>query len=423
MNIATPEKLQLYYLLVALAIGLLIGLERSWKERDNEHMTLAGVRTYGLISLLGGSSAILAGHYGFILAGLVFLGLTLILLSAYLFNLFKNRVDPGITSLIAGLLVFILGALAASGQIIVASSTAVVVTVLLNYKSSIHHWVNVLTLDELNAVIQLLLISVLILPLLPNQGYGPWQALNPYEIWMMVVLIAAISFVGYFALKIGGPRRGAIFTGLFSGLVSSTALTLSFSRLARYNPSIIPELSSGILIACSAMFPRMLLLAAIINPALFKIMLVPALVMIVFTVLPAVFYLHSKTDKTETTSNPLKNPLELEPALLFALFLGIIMLLSKVLKHWLGDTGIFILAAVSGIMDVDAINLSLARMSLTDLSLSVAVTGIMIAAIVNNLIKGGMATFFGGMAVGLRVTIPLLLSAIGGIISLWVYIW
>ena len=413
-----------YYLSVALAIGLLIGIERGWKERQaGEGGRVAGVRTYGLIGLLGGGSALLAEHLGPLAMGLALVGCAGMLTAAYVVNLHRGNEDVGITSLVAGLLTFVLGALAAVGEVSIAAASAVVTTLLLGYKPLIHRWVGAMEGTELRAGIKLLLISVVLLPILPNQGYGPWQALNPYVIWWMVVLIAAISFVGYFAVKIGGARRGVVFTGLFGGLASSTAVTLHFSRMARRDAAMAPILATGILLACGTMFPRMLLIASIFNPDLFAPMVVPAAVMALLVYLPAVLYWRSQMHRKTDTNSPLRNPLDLKTALSFGLLLALVMLLGAVLQDRFGESGVLALAAASGVADVDAITLSLARMSEGDLALRVAVMGVVIAASVNSLTKGGMATVIGGQDIGLRVGLPLLASAIGGLVSAWLWIW
>ncbi len=412
-----------YFLSVSLAIGLLIGVERGWKEREAEEgHRIAGVRTYGLIGLMGGCAALLAGHIGALIFGLAFAGLAAALTTAYVVNLRYVGKDVGITSLVSGLLVFVLGALAAIGEVTISAAFAVVTTLLLGYKPLLHRWVNTLEAEELRAGIRLLLISVVLLPLLPNRGYGPWQALNPYVIWWMVVLIAAISFVGYFAIKIGGTTRGAIFTGLFGGLASSTALTLHFSRMTRQDAALTPMLSTGILLACGTMFPRMLLVASLLNNGLFQPMLVPVAVMMLFLYLPALWYSRMSTHKKSDTAFSFDNPLELKTALGFGLLLALVMLLGKMLRNWFGNVGMLALAAASGVADVDAISLLLARMSQTDLAVGDAVMGIVIAAAVNNLVKGGISTVIGGKAMGLRVGLPLLASTAGGLVSAWLWV-
>lgn len=418
------EQQIFYHLSVALAIGLLIGVERGWKRREEvEGGRIAGLRTYGLIGLLGGGSALLAKHFGALSLGLAFIALAGVSAAAYVANLHHGREDVGITSLVAALLTFVLGALAGTGEIAIAAASAVVAALLLGAKPLLHRWVRVLEGEELQAGIKLLLISVVLLPILPNKGYGPWQALNPYQIWWMVVLIAAISFVGYFAIKIGGPRKGAIFTGLFGGLASSTAVTLHFSRVSRSDSSIAPLLAMGILFACGTMLPRILLVASVFNPELFLPLLAPAIVMAVLTYTPAIFYWWSTSRKHAQPVSPLNNPLELKTAIGFGLLLALVMLLGEGLKKWFGDAGVLALAAASGVADVDAITLSLARMSQHQLAIQTAIMGVIIAAAANNLIKGGIATVIGGNAVGIRVGLPLLASAIGGLVTAWLWVW
>jgi len=419
------EELQVYYYLsVALAIGLLIGIERGWKEREvEEGRRVAGVRTYGLIGLLGGATALISQHIGAMALGFGFIGVIGALTAVYIINLRHGATDVGITSLITGLLTFVFGALAALGEVAVAAAFAVVTTLLLAYKPQLHRWVSGLEANELRAGIRLLLISVVLLPVLPNKGFGPWQVLNPYAIWWMVVLIAAISFVGYFAIKIAGAQRGAVFTGLFGGLASSTAVTLNFSRMSRRNTALSPTLAMGSLLACGTMFPRMVLVASLLNHALFTGLLVPSVVMAVLVYFPAAVYWRAESRRNTKAESPLKNPMELKTALSFGLLLVVVMLLGKALQNWLGDIGVLVLAAASGVADVDAITLSLARMSEADLQLPIAVTGIVIAAAVNSVIKAGMATFVGGREIGIRVGLPLLASAICGLLSVWLWVW
>jgi uncharacterized membrane protein (DUF4010 family) len=298
----------------------------------------------------------------------------------------------------------------------------VLTTLLLGYKPQLHRWVNALEGDELRAGIKLLLISVVLLPILPDRGFGPWEALNPYAIWWMVVLIAAISFVGYFAVKIGGAARGTVFTGLAGGLASSTALTLHFSRLAARDPALARVLATGILLACGTMFPRMLLVASLLNRELFQLLLVPALAMAACVYAPALVYLRRQSRVQSYEASPLRNPLELRTALGFGLLLAVVMLLGKALQELSGEAGVLVLAAASGVADVDAITLSLARMSGEDLALAVAAIGVVIAGAVNSLVKGAMAGVIGGRAVGLRVALPLAAAAGAGLLSAWLWI-
>ncbi len=404
----------------ALAIGLLIGAERGWKEREaREGERVAGVRTYGLIGLLGGGMALITESLGPLPLALAFVALAGVLTTAYAINVERDD-DAGITSLVAGLLSFAFGALAALGQMAVAAASAVVTTLLLGFKPVLHRWVSALEGKELRAGLKLLLISVVVLPILPDRGYGPWQALNPYQIWWMVVLIAAISFAGYFAIKLAGAREGAVIAGLCAGLASSTALTLHFSRLARREPDAAPVLATGILLACGTMYPRMLLVTGLINAELLQRLWAPAGVMAALVYGTALCYWWSSAGKEETLETaPLENPLELRAALGFGALLAVIMLLGAALKAWLGEAGVLMLAGASGVAEVDAITLSLARMSRGDLAPGVAVTGLVIAATANTLLKGAMAAGIGGRRLGVRIGAPLFAASASGLLSVW----
>ena len=416
--------LQPFYALgVALAIGLLIGLERGWKRRAAEEgERVAGVRTFGLLGLLGGVAALLAQDTGWMVFALMFLALAGTLGAAYLLTM-DRRGDVSATSLVAALLTVLLGALATVGQMKAAAAAAVITALLLSLKPVLHRWISRLSSEELLAALKLLLMSVVLLPVLPDRGYGPWGALNPYEIWWMVVLIAAISFAGYFAMKIAGTRRGTLFTGLFAGLASSTALTLHFARLARRAPSITPALGAGILLACGTMFPRMTLVAAIVDPDLLAILWPPALAMAAPTFGITLWYWRRLRKQPPESEAPLRNPLELRSALSFGALLALVMLLAEGLEQWLGEAGVLALAAASGIADVDAITLSLSRMGEEALAGRIVATGIVLAAAVNSLVKGTMAGIVGGRALGLRVGLPLAGAAAAGPAAAWLLFW
>lgn len=401
---------------VALAIGLLIGLERGWRARDrDEGMRVAGLRTYGMIGLLGGLSGILTRQVDTFFIGFVFLGLTSVLLLAYSKSIDKFG-DFSITGIIASLITFTLGALTAFDHITLACASAVVITSLLNFKPLLHGWLKKLEQRELQATLELLLISVVILPVLPDQDYGPWNAFNPYHIWWMVVLIAGISYLGYFAIRIGGNQHGPVLTGAFGGLVSSTAVTLNLSKLSTQYPNMENVLAAGILTACATMFARTLLLTWVMSPALFQTLLPALLVMAVFTYLFA-FLLWKNTREFKTNQEmALENPFQLGMALKFAAFLIIVMLLSKLLKDYFGDMGTYFLAATSGLADVDPIVISMSQMSKEGLNIDVAAKAILIAASVNSGSKSVFSWVIGNRALGLRVGGTLLAAVAMGLL-------
>ncbi|MCX7097399.1 MAG: MgtC/SapB family protein [Methylococcales bacterium] len=404
----------------ALAIGLLIGLERGWRTRNlDEGMRVAGLRTYGMIGLLGGLAGILSQQAGGYVMGVVFLSLSLVLLLAYSKSVDKFA-DFSITSVIAALITFSLGALASYGHITLASASAVVITSLLGFKPLLHSWLKKLAQEELNATLKLLLISVVVLPILPNESYGPWNAFNPYHIWWMVVLIASISYLGYFAIRLVGNQHGPVLTGALGGLVSSTAVTLNLSKLSNLRPDMDNVLAAGILTACATMFARTLLLASLINPHLFRVLLPALLVMALTTYLAAFLLWRNRQGFRPIDEMPLENPFQLGVAIKFGAFLVAIMLLSKVLNVYFGDIGTYFLAAVSGLADVDPITLSMSKMSREGLAVGVAAKAILIAVTVNSSIKSLLSLLIGGKKLALRVGGTLLGAAGAGLLLMFV---
>ncbi|NBD96107.1 MAG: DUF4010 domain-containing protein [Gammaproteobacteria bacterium] len=415
----SPEIEPFVRLAVALAIGLLVGVERGWQRRQTEEgQRVAGLRTYALIGLIGGVVGFMGQDGNYWLIGLVFIGLAIASATAYLVTTRAGH-DYGITSETAALATYLLAALAGVGHMALAAAAAIVMAMLLGYKDRLHGLLDNLRRQELTAGLKFLLISVVLLPVLPNEGFGPWEALNPYVIWLMVVLIAGISFFGYIAIRVFGASRGIVFGGLFGGMASSTATTLAFSRISAREPALSSVLAAGILLACATMIGRMVLVATLIHAPLLDLLWLPAVIMLGITLAPVAIYLKGGLSRSPSDGDAtlLRNPMELKSALLFGALLAVIMLAGKALSEWAGDAGLWTLAAASGLADVDAITLSLARMSETEIALQVAAVGIIIAAGANSLLKGGMAIGIGGRALGLRVLLPL---GIGSLLALTV---
>ena len=390
-------------LAVALALGLLIGLERGWEERAAAEGTrVAGIRTFALTAILGALWAILAQDLGPDLLGFAFLAFSALLISAH-WIVARRGGDYGITTVVAALITFVLGALAARGEMVVAAAAAVVTTILLGLKPVLHGWLRHLQRVELFATFKLLLISVVMLPLLPNRGYGPWQVLNPYQIWWWVVLIAAIGFVGYFAIRFLGTRLGILLTALFGGLASSTAVTLNLSRIGHRDARIHSLLAAGVVAAAATMFPRVLLEVSVVNSAILPQVLWPLLAMTAVSYLSVPLLWRSGRRSQPPQDLGLSNPFELLPALQFGALLVAIMLLSRAFQEWFGDAGIYLLAGFSGLSDVDAITLSLSRLAHHELAPQVASRGIVIAAMVNTATKGALVAFIAGGRMAIRV--------------------
>lgn len=410
-------------LVVALFLGAIVGTQRGWVMRNSEEGSrVAGIRTYSLVGLFGGLVAILAKTFSPLLIGFALVALVLLACIAFVIQQDKSK-DVSITGVVSLMVTFVLGCLAVSGYMVIAAASAVITAIVLDNKKELHQALTKLQEYELDAGLRLLLISIVLLPLLPNETYGPWGALNPYEIWWMVVLIASISFVGYFAIKIGGAKRGILFTSVFAGLSSSTALTLQFSHLSKQQPNISPLLASGILLSCGTMFPRLIIVLSVINPQLVQLLWPIVLVMMLALYLPAWWIWKRSVIEQVDKPNKQTNPLALQSALFFGVVLAVIMLLAHALSDWFGDAGVLILAALSGITDVDAISLALGRQSVHTLAVSTAALGIIIAASVNTLVKMGMVVVIGDKRLWLRIVPVMIVCILSGLVlTLMLYV-
>lgn len=260
-------------LLAALAVGLVIGLERGWREREAaDGRRVAGLRTFALLGLLGGVSMLV----GPALLAAGSLGFALLCAVSYQEGV-RATGSLSATSAIAQLLTFGLGAFAATGAPVQAVAAAVLVAVLLDLRSTLHRWLRLIEHRELKAALQMLVLSAVVLPLLPNAGYGPHASLNPYRLWWAVVLVAGLSLSGHVAMRMSGVRRGTLWMGLIGGLASSTAATLALARRLRQHPALLQATMAGVLGACATMFLRIAVIVLVLAPALAPRLLPPLL--------------------------------------------------------------------------------------------------------------------------------------------------
>ena len=350
-------------LVAALAVGLVIGLERGWHERElPEGGRVAGLRTFALTGLLGGVLGHLQPVFGaWPLLGAL-LGLSLLLTVSYARNA-KLTGNLSATTPVAMLLTLALGAFAAHGNITLALSAAVIGAVLLDLKPTLHGWLRLIDHRELTASLQLLVLSMVILPYLPNTGLGPYAALNPYQLWWAVILIAGLSLTGHFAMRITGAQRGVLWTGILGGLASSTATTLALARYARAQPSLAGAAAAGTLASCGVMFFRMVILLGVIQPKLVSTF-GSALVVTGVVLLCMALWGWRKLNRTAVGEGAVgaMAPFDLGTALGFGVLLAVMSVLVPAAKQWLDTSGLYVLSAVSGLADVDAILISLARL-------------------------------------------------------------
>jgi uncharacterized membrane protein (DUF4010 family) len=414
-----PETVQLLLsFATALAVGLLIGTERGWSARDTEDTRLiGGIRTFGLVGLLGGLAALLGQQYGLTAWISITLIFGLLVIAGYIAEQ-RNTGDIGVTSPIALLLTFLLGSLALSDQRALAAACAVVIALLLSLKQPLHSAVRRLSGEEVSGALKLLFISLVMLPVLPNEGYGPWRAFNPYATWWMVVLIAAIGFAAYSAIRVIGPRKGLLVSALLGGMVSSTAMTMTLARLSE-RTHMHAILACGLLATSALMFPRVLLEVGVVNPALLGPLLLPLSICALTYAGGALWFLHKADSEPANQPEPfLKNPFELAPALRFAALLAVIAFLVEGGRRYFGDVGVYVVALLSGLTDVDAITLSLSRNAIAELDSQVAVQGIYLAALSNSLVKGLLIALIGGRQLAVR-TLPIMATGLlAGLASL-----
>lgn len=398
------EDALLSRLAVSLSIGLLIGLERGWRARNAEDQKrAAGLRTFALTGLMGGVTGALAQHFdAAVVIGLVFLGFTAAFTAYHWLEAQAER-NYSATSVIAGMSTFLLGALAVVGDLKAAIAGGVAAAVLLALREQLHRWVASLSWSEIQSGLTLLTMTFLMLPILPNRPVDPWSAINPYEIWLLTILIAAVSFAGYVAVRAFGDRLGVLMTAVAGGLASSTATTLTLARLAHRHPESSALLSSGVLLAGLTMIIRVAVVVTALSPSLLPYLKWPLLAGGGALAIGAGVLLFQSRGASEQPELQVTNPLELSPALKMGALITAVMVMARVLQQSFGNAGILATAAASGIVDVDAISISMARMASQTVEPKLAAQAILVAVAMNTLAKAVMAAWVGGSALGSRV--------------------
>jgi len=371
-------------LAVAILIGALLGLEREHSRGENEK-TFAGIRTFPLISIFGFVAALVSTITSFWIYAAMFGAFASLVVVNY--NSSTKAGQPGGTSEVALLTVFVLGSLVFWDLIIFAAITSVILMLFLSLKLQFHEFIGKINEQDIYATLKFAIITVIILPLLPDRTFGPLNILNPRMIWLVVVLVTGISFVGYILIKFYSRDKGIPLAGFLGGLVSSTALTVSFARKSKSSGVLSKILAVGIFLASTIMFVRIFILAVILSPQLFNVLWFP---MVIFTITGfAVSYLFFTRNKEKREANTfdLKNPFELKSALIFGSVFAVILFSSKAAETYLGDTGVYAASAIAGLTSVDAIIVSISELAGEGFSKQSAVIAILIAAVSNNFFK------------------------------------
>lgn len=400
---------------LALAIGLLVGIERGWQEREMaDGARAAGIRTFALIGLLGGLAGYLGPVVGPVVPSMLGVALTLTLI-VFSYRAAEPQHDFSATSVVAGLVVFALGIVSVTGDMRLAAAGGVVTTVLLAARHSLHGFLKTMTWLELRSALVLLAMSFVVLPLLPNHAIDPWGGFNPFSVWLMTVLIAALSYAGYVAMRVAGPERGILFAGATGGIVSSTATTLSFAHISAAQPGLSRQLAGAASIAGGLSLVRCFIIGSAVAPQLLlplAVALGPGLAVFIVSSL----ILIGKTGRADASTDlKLSNPFELGSVLRFGALLGAVSFLAKTLVRFLGPDSIVVIALVSGIPDLDAITLSTAHLAGTSVPLNTAAIAVLLATCSNLVTKVVLAFGSGTRLYGwVLALVTLSVIAIGG---------
>ncbi len=411
-------------LATALAVGLLIGLERQQSRDDRKGSSIAGVRTYPIFALVGALATLLEPASMW-LPLIALLGVFALVAISYAADVRRSTEgeDHGVTTEISVIATYLLGALATSkgvmepmaDRLVLVAMLGVAITFLLSSKVYFHTLADKVSRDDFYATVKFLIVAVIVLPLLPDRDMGPLGAINPRHLGIMVVTISGLSFIGYVAMRWLGAKRGLLLGAALGGLVSSTAVTLSFAGRTKAEPRLAPVAAGAIAIAWTIMLARVAVLVALIDPGLLRTLAIPLGAMIAASLL-GLLLTFRRTDGDDAELE-LKNPFELGSAVKVSLMFGVVLLATKAATEYFGSQGLYLTAALGGTTDVDAVTLSSARLAHADtVTAFVATVAISIAIAANTIIKTCLAGGIGGWVLGKRVAVVggLVIAAGGG---------
>lgn len=407
---------------MAIAAGGLVGAERQQAQSGRAGSDFGGVRTFPLVALAGALGALLRPFFGaWLLAALLAAVVALLAVSHA-----RSKDDVGVSSEMAAIVTFVLGAVAGTPALLpdgprflLVAAGAATTMALLALKRPLHGFIARVSEDDVFATAKFVLLALVVIPLLPNRTFGPLDVVNPYKVGLMIALVAGVGFAGYVAARLVGSHRGLLVTGLLGGLVSSTAVTLTFAGRAKATPALMPLSAVAILAASSMMFARLVVVIAVVAPALLGAVALPLGTMAVTGFTAAIVLFRKSAGQSGSADPvPLRNPFELKQAVQFGLLYGLVLFAAKAAQVYVGSRGIYASAVLAGLADVDAITLSLAELHRSGTEAGVAATGITLAAVTNTLVKGTMAAVAGGWALGRRVGAAFLVVLGSGAIAL-----
>ncbi len=401
---------------IALFIGALLGIERE-KRIAEKGFGIGGIRTFVLMAEAGAVSAWLTTELAtpaiFVAA---LMAVSALWMAGYILQVRLHSDHAGLTTVVAAVATFLLGGLVMFGHRHIAVALAILNSALLAYRVPIHELVGRIDRTDLYAALKLLIASFIVLPLLPNRAVDPWGTLNPYRAWLLVVLISALSLLGYVAVRWLGPERGTAATGVFGGLVSSTAVSLAMARRSR-DTGESDATAAGVALAWAVMFVRIVVIVAAAAPSLLRTVAPPGLLLAAVCAAAAAWWLRPSdvSASPPAAEVPLRNPFSLQAAARFAAVFVFISAAVHLVRQWAPAGGIFAVSALAGLTDVDAITLSLAESARSEPAGPVP-AAIAIAAAANTVVKGGMVVALGARPLKARIAgLALLLLALLGL--------
>ncbi|NTV24287.1 MAG: MgtC/SapB family protein [Nanoarchaeota archaeon] len=410
------DYLALFYkFFLALSLGALIGVEREKSQQHHQGTDFAGIRTFMLLSMLGATAAYISSLFFDWILAVILVCVVIVILAGYVISSLLNK-HAGMTTELSAILAFTIGILCIGATPELPITLAIVTTMILSFKQHLHQFVYNLKSEEFFDTLKFILIAFVVLPLLKNiEPFGPYDSINLYEIWLMVVFVSGFSFVGYILMKHFGSKKGVLLTGMLGGILSSTAVVTMLASKSKEDEKNSRAYVTASAVACATMFLRLLVEMTILNISIIEKLAFPVILISIAGYL-AVSLLWKK--ESVDASLTFKSPLMLEPALKFGLFYGLVQVAANISAAFLGSKGLLVAALISGVADVDAVAIYVARSSYA--TLPVGIMAIILAGTINTVTKIFIGRVFGSSEFGSGITKALLPMALVGFVLFFI---
>jgi len=409
-------------LCIAAATGLAIGFEREWSgHATGPEARFAGIRTFMMTGAVGGIAGWLSSTGDWPLAVVLIAAASAVAVAGYLAAARRNPADLDGTTEIAAVMALAIGVVAGRGHLALASGSAAVVLFALGEKAVFRRFIATVDEAEMRAALHFAVLALVVLPLLPAGPFGPYDAIRPRMIWTVVLILSGVNFAGYLARQAFGAARGHLLTGALGGLVSSTAVTLANARQSRAEPTHSAPLAAGTIAACTVLLPRVAAVSTAVNPAFGPRAALWLLGMFLAGAAVTLFAAsRSRGDVPEQPPAQAANPLQLGAAIQMALAFQAVMIALEAARAWFGEIGVFATAGLAGLTDMDALTLSMSRLSRDPGMMDTAAAALVIGVIANTLLKGTVAAVLGGSGYRRKVVPALAAMGVVGVVTLLV---